>query len=125
MANVTVRVKDFTRVGPIVEQFAAIQGVGQHSVNYILGDQDAAKNKAVADAFRRARTLAATIAEGGGRTLGELNYASVDTFEQVRPMVMMGRAEAMAADAAAPPTEGFTPQRVTVSARVNASFNLR
>jgi uncharacterized protein len=123
-AGVSLRLKDFAQVGPIVQQMADIEGTGDHSVNYILEDMDEAKERATADAFRRARASAATVAEAGGRTLGELSYASVDTQEEVRPMMMMGRAEGMM-DAAAPPTAEFTPQRVTVNARVNALFNMR
>jgi hypothetical protein len=59
--------------------------------------------------------------------LGELSYASVDTFEQVRvvaPLPLMGRA--MGAAVAAPaPTEQFTPQQITVTAHVNALFTMK
>jgi uncharacterized protein YggE len=123
-ASVALRLKDFTQVGPVVQQLADVEGVGSHTVNYILEDLDEAKNRAVADAMRRARAAAAVAAEAGGRTLGELNHASVDAQEQARPMAMMARAE-VAADASPPPTAEFTPQRVVVTARVQAAFNLR
>ncbi|HWJ48511.1 MAG TPA: SIMPL domain-containing protein [Candidatus Udaeobacter sp.] len=80
------------------------------------------------DAYRRARNSAETVARASGRTLGDLSYASVDTFENPR-MVMPRMARAMAAaapNAATPaPTEDFTPQTVTVTAYVNALFNLK
>jgi hypothetical protein len=58
--------------------------------------------------------------------LGELSYASVDTFENQRmPITRMARPMAMAGAAPPPATEEFTPQTVTVTAHVNALFNLK
>jgi len=65
------------------------------------------------------------VARASGRTLGELSYASVDTFENVRPMPMAGRAMAMETRAAPAPTEEFTPQNITITAHVNAMFTLK
>jgi uncharacterized protein YggE len=89
---------------------------------------DEAKNHAVEDAYRRARNSAETVARASGRTLGDLSYASVYTFENPR-VVMPRMARAMAAaapNAATPaPTEDFSAQAVIVSAHVNALFNLK
>jgi uncharacterized protein YggE len=98
------------------------------SVSYTLEDMDAAKTRAVEDAYRRARESAAAVARAGGRTLGELSYASVDTFENVHIVASMaGHPMAnMRMEAAAPvPTEEFTPQNIVVTAHVNAMFTLR
>ncbi len=49
------------------------------------------------------------LANASGRTLGELSYASVDTFENIRVLApMQRRAMAMAAQGPAP-TEEFSP----------------
>jgi uncharacterized protein YggE len=96
------------------------------TLSYVLENIDEAKNRAVEDAYRRARNSAETIAHASGRGLGELSYASVDTFENVRmPMPRMARAMAAVANAAPAPTEEFTPQNVNVTAHVNALFNLK
>jgi len=88
---------------------------------------DAAKQRAVEDAFRRARAEAETVAKAGERQLGTLAYASVDTVEPIRPVgVAMMRAAPMAAQAApAPPTEGFSAHKITVTARVSTVFGLK
>jgi hypothetical protein len=59
--------------------------------------------------------------------VGELSYASIDTFENPRlPMPRVARAMSAMANAAPPaPTEEFSPQTVTVTAHVNALFNLK
>lgn len=123
-SNVSVKLKDFTKVGAVVEHLATLDVTSNQSLNYILENTDAAKLKAIDDAFQRARNEATAIAHAGDRTLGELAYASVDTQEQIRPMFAM-RAAAVAGAAEKAPTEEFTPQNVTVTARVNAVFALK
>ncbi|HKI26517.1 MAG TPA: SIMPL domain-containing protein [Candidatus Sulfotelmatobacter sp.] len=127
-SNVTLKLKDFTKVGPITQQLADANISETQTLNYTLQNVDDAKNKAVEDAYRRARNSADTLAHASGRALGELLYASVDTFEAPRlfaPRAMMAPMKAMAAAAPPAPTEEFTPQTVTVTAHVNALFNLK
>src|SRR5580658_3836844 len=125
--DVTLKLKDFSKIGSITQQLADADVSETQTVNYTLENIDEAKNKAVEDAYRRARNSADALARASGRTLGELSYASVDTFENQRtPIPRMARAMAGAANAALPaPTEEFTPQTVTVTAHVNALFNLK
>jgi hypothetical protein len=126
--DVTLKLKDFSKIGPITQQLAEANVSETQTLNYILENIDEAKNHAVEDAYRRARNSAETVAHASGRTLGDLSYASVDTFENPR-IVMPRMARAMGAaapNAAAPaPTEDFSAQTVTVSAHVNALFNLK
>ena len=124
--DVTLKLKDFSKIGPVTQQLAEANVSETQTLNYILDNIDDAKNKAVEDAYRRARNSADAIARASGRTVGELSYASVDTFDvprivgprMARPMAAMGAAPAA-------PTEEFTPQEVTVTAHVNALFNLK
>jgi uncharacterized protein len=125
--DVTLKLKDFSKIGPITQQLADANVSETQNLNYTLENIDEAKNKAVEDAYRRARNSADAIARASGRTVGELSYASVDTFENPRilsPLNGRGMAgKAMIAPAA--PTEEFTPQTVTVTAHVNALFTLK
>jgi uncharacterized protein len=124
--DVTLKLKDFSKIGPITQQLADANVSERQTLNYTLENVDEAKNKAVEDAYRRARNSAETLARASGRALGELSYASVDTFENQRmPVPHMARAMSAMANAAPPPTEEFTPQNVTVTAHVNALFNLK
>ena len=122
---VELKLKDFSKVGPIVEQLSGIDVTGNQSISYALEDVEAAKIKAVEDAFRHARSEADALAQASGRSLGELSYASIDSVEYPRPFVprpMMARA---AASAEPPPTAEFSPQNATVTARVSALFTLK
>lgn len=125
-ANVSLKLKDFSKIAPILQQLADADITENQSIQYTLEDMDAAKTKAVEDAYRRARDSANAVARASGRTLGELSYASVDTFENVRVIQSMARPMArMGAEEVPAPTEEFSPQSITVTAHVNAMFALR
>jgi uncharacterized protein len=125
IVNVSLKVKDFVKLGPISEQLADSAVSESQSITYTLDNMDQAKSKAVEDAYHRARAAADSVARAAGRSVGELSYASVDTFENVRPVPIMARAMAMKTEAAPAPTEEFTPQTVNVTAHVNALFTLK
>jgi uncharacterized protein YggE len=125
-SNVSVKLKDFAKIGPILQQLATTDISDNQQLSYALEDRGAAKSKAVEDAYRHARDSADAIARASGRAVGELVYASVDTFENpvpVRPLMMA--APRMAAEAVPPPTAEFTPQTVSITAHVNALFQLK
>ncbi len=128
-SSVTLKLKDFSKVAPIVQQLSDMDVTENQSLSYTLDNMDAAKLKAVQDAYERAHEEAQTVAKSGGRMLGELYYGSVDTYEQVRvvaPMAMKAmRAEVAGANQMPAPTEGFTPHEIVVTARVSAMFTMK
>jgi uncharacterized protein YggE len=125
-SSVVLKLKDFSKVAPLVEQLANTDITENQSLNYTLDNMDEAKIRAVQDAFGRARGEAEAVARAGGRSLGELSYSSVDTYEPSVPMPMRMKTMAARAEGAAPaPTEEFSPQKITVTARVNAVFAMR
>lgn len=126
-ADISVKLKDFSKIGPITEALANMDVTGNQSVSYMLDNMDAAKTKAVEDAVRRAHDEAAVVARAGGRTLGELSYAAVDVSERlpVRPMMMSAQAAGPGAVAAPPPTAEFGAQKITVNAHVDALYTMK
>ncbi len=80
--NVSVKLKDFAKIGPILQQLANADITDSQQLNYTLEDKDAAKSKAVEDAYRHARDSAEAVARAGARNVGDLIYASVDTFDR-------------------------------------------
>ncbi len=123
---VTVKLKDFSKVGSIVQQLSDLDVTQNQILSYTLENMEAAKTKAVEDALARARRSAAAVAQAGGRTLGELSSASVDVFEPRPILGAAPMARAMRAEGAAPPpTEEFSPGKITVTAHVNALFLLK
>ncbi len=125
--TVELRLKQFDKVGPLLDQLANMEITGDQTLQYIVENTESAKAKAVQNAMSRARAEAEAIAKAGNRTLGELVWASVDTFERIRPLYAAStESTAPRAMAAAPaPSEGFTPGAVTITARVDALFSLK
>ncbi len=125
--SLKLKEKDFAKSGPLLQAFAAIEETDNQSLTYNLENIDAAKQKAIEDAFNKAKSSAQTVAHAGGRLLGDLAYAPVDTYEQRPPVpVYAMKTRAMAGAEAAPaPSEGFTPNKITITAHVNALFNLK
>ena len=123
---VTLKLKDLAKAGDIVGTIGDQEWAENVNLSYVLENTDAAKLKAVEDAFRRAKSEAEGVARAGSRELGLLTYASVDTYEQVRPMIApMAQSMARAQMATEAPTQEFTPQTVTVTAKVSTMFSLK
>lgn len=127
VSDVTLKLRDFAKVGALTEQLADIEDTQNQSVNYILEDIEQAKAKASEDALKKARNQAASVATAGGRTLGELLYASVDVNQAtiVPVFAQAAMARSAAPMATPPPMADFTPQTVTINAHVNALFALK
>ncbi len=124
--DVTLKLKDFGKVAPVTQQLADANVSESQTLSYTLESVDQAKDKAIEDAYRRARASAEVLAHASGRVLGELSYASIDTYEPQRPIYPHPMAmRAMTAAATPAPNEEFTPQTVTVTAHVNALFILK
>lgn len=126
--NISIKLKDFSKIGPITQGLADMQDLtGDQSLSYLLDDMEAAKIKAVEDALPRARAAADAVARFSGRTLGELSYASVDTYEPspVRPMVFSKQANVGTMAAPPAPTAEFGAQKITITAHVNALYMLK
>jgi uncharacterized protein len=123
--GVTLKLKDFAKIGPIVQQLTDLDLTDSQSISYTLDNMEAAKAKAVADAYHKARATAEVIANASSRTLGDLIQASVDSFEPgPRPLMTFAKLGTPAA-APPPPIEQFTPETITVTAHVNAIFALK
>jgi uncharacterized protein YggE len=126
-SDVTLKLRDFTKIGALTEQLANVEDTQNQSVNYTLEDIEQAKAKASEDALKKARNQAGAVATAGGRTLGELLYASVDVSQTniVPMMYAQSMARGAAPMATPPPMADFTPQTVTINAHVNALFALK
>ena len=127
-SDITLKLRDFTKIGALTEQLADIEDTQNQSVNYTLEDIEQAKAKASEDALKKARNQASAVATAGGRALGELLYASVDVNQaNIVPIMyaQSGMARSAAPAATPPPMAEFTPQTVTINAHVNALFALK
>jgi len=127
-SSISIKFKDFAKVGPLTDDLFNLDVTDSQSVSYILEDMNAAKVKAVEDAMQKTRQLAKAVADSSGHALSTLSYASVDVSEPgpiIRPMMMKAAPAAFGAAAPPPPTDEFTPQKITVNAHVNALYNMQ
>jgi len=123
--SVSLKLKDFAKVGPIVGQLSDLDVTQNQALSYILENPGVAKERAVEDAYHKAREEALTLARASGRALGELSYASVDVQQMGTPVPVMAGLARRAQVAEPAPTTEFTPQKITVTAHVNALFLLK
>ena len=124
-ANISVKLRDFSKIGSLSEGLGALD-VTNTSISYMLENMQSAKIKAVEDALQKVRDEANAVAQSSGRALGELSYASVDTYEPQPVGPMMARAAIAGAEAAPPPPPAeFGAEKITVTAHVNALYNLK
>lgn len=126
---VSIKLHDFSKVGALTQAMAQIDSTENQSLEYTLQDVEAAKIKATEDAMHKAHNEANAVAVAGGRTLGQLLYASVDVTQNVilpvPVMRSMATAAPLGANQVAPVTENFTPKSVTISAHVNAMYEMK
>ncbi len=126
-SQVTVKIHDFTKLGPIIEGSSQTDTTNSLNLSYTLENIELAKGKAVEDAYQKARHNAEALGRAGGRAVGAMSYASVDVNEimfQPRPMMMKAQVLNRAAEEPSP-VQDFTPSQVTITAHVNVLFQLK
>ena len=126
--NVTVKLKDFAKIGPVTEALAGLGAATGQNMSYDLADIDAAKQKAIDKAYQRARSYAETLAKASGKQLGAMMSATIDVQQAMQVMpyarVAMAYSQDKSVNGSPAPTEDFQAQKIKVTAHVNAVFAL-
>src|SRR5690242_14306781 len=94
-SNVTIKLKDFKKIPPLLQGFSTIEETENQSFNYSLEQIEEAKSKAVQNAYQRAKVYAMALAQASGRSLGDMTSANIDIREGGRIIPMMTRNMAM------------------------------
>ena len=76
--EITLRVRDFSKLGPILEGSVEDGITDFRSLTYSLWDEEAAKQKAVAEAMKHAIGRATAALESKGQKIGALRFANLD-----------------------------------------------
>lgn len=139
--NVVLRIRDFSKIGPILDG-SVEDGVSDfRSLTYSLADEEAAKKQAVAEAMRRAVGRASIALEQKGQKLGALRYMSLDvkqlagvaqlqsfpsyaTTESIMVASLSGGASKQKHEVPPPPPPP-QPQKIAVSASVQCAFQIQ
>jgi hypothetical protein len=129
--GVTLRVRDFSRVGALIDESVEEGIVDFRSLTFSIEDEEAAKQRAIAEATRRAEARARAALSDSGRKLGALRYMSVDVQQpvgivQLEAGTIGALAEARAtAMTAAPPPPPVAPEKIRITATVSCVFQLQ
>jgi uncharacterized protein YggE len=76
--EITLRVHDFSKLGPILEGSVEDGITDFRSLTYSLSDEEAAKQKAVSEAMKHAVGRATAALEPKGQKVGSLRFANLD-----------------------------------------------
>ncbi|HET9407294.1 MAG TPA: SIMPL domain-containing protein [Candidatus Sulfotelmatobacter sp.] len=137
--NVVLRIRDFSRIGSILDGSVEDSIADLRSLTYSLADEESAKKLAVAEAMRRAMGRASIALEQKGQKLGALRYMSLD----VRQLVGVAQLQSMELvpvevesagiegglvkkdKMAVSPLPMSQPQKIAVNATVQCAFQIQ
>jgi hypothetical protein len=137
--HVVLRIQDFSKVGPIMDESVQDGIADFRSLTYQLSNEEAAKQKAVADAMHRATGRATVALEQTKQKLGParsvslevqdlvgiaqirgLQYEALDSLEvRSSGAGIFGTAKKMAAPPPPPPVQ---PEKITTTASIQCVF---
>lgn len=131
--QITLRVRDFAKLAPLLDESVQDEITDFRSLTYSLEDEEAAKQKAVAEAMKRAIGRASAALEQKGQKVGALRYASLDVkqlagvarLETMQVAEVSGALTESRRVATPPPPPVVRPERITVSATVQGAFQIQ
>lgn len=138
---VVLKVQDFSKVGPIMDDSVQDGIIDFRSLTYSLANEEAAKKKAVADAMQRALGRATVALEQTRQKLGPARSVNLEVtnlvgIAQIRESDVYALAELTNgvmgggggifshAKTAPPPPPPVRPEKITISANVQCVFQI-
>ncbi len=134
--TVTLRVRDLAKVPLVIDDAVESEVAEFRSAAYSLADEEAAKQKAVAEAMRRAQQRAKVAVAENGRQLGTLRYAKLDVslqwplpadiaFFSAGVWPPAEPEQAMRAAVPPPPPPPITPQKIKIAATAQCIYQIQ
>lgn len=141
--QITLKVRDFSKLGPILEGSVEDGITDFRSLTYSLANEEAAKQKAVAEAMRRAVGRAQAALEQKGQKVGTLRFANLDVKQltgvsrmdvyQMTQCAGLAQTVSVSAEregsskkmSLPPPPPIPQPEKITVSAMVQCAFQIQ
>ncbi len=137
--HVTLKVQDFSKVGPIMDD-AVQDGIADfRSLTYSLANEEAAKKKAVADAMQRALGRATVALEQTHQKLGSARFVNLEVrnmigIAEIRGLTMIEENESSGGGSglfsahrktmAPPPAPPVQPGKINVTATIQCVFQI-
>ncbi len=140
--QITLKVRDFSKLGPLLEDSVEDGITDFRSLTYSLADEEAARQHAAAAAMRSAMGRATAVLEQKGQKVGALRFANLDVKQIVgaSSMNVYSLAEynteaststggggwfGSAKKVAPPPPPSAQPEKITVTATVQCAFQIQ
>jgi uncharacterized protein len=135
-SQIVVKVRDFTKLGPIMDESVTDEITDFRSLTYSLADEEVGKQRAVADAMRRATGRANAALAEKGQKAGALRFANIDVT-QIRSVVRMPVADQTVEVQRMPPVKYkdlsqmtalnapvINPEKIMLRATVQCAFQI-
>lgn len=131
--RIVLKVREFSKLGAIMDDSVQDGIVDFRSLTYSLSDEEAAKQKAVAEAMKRAIGRANAALEQKGQKVGALKFATLD----VKQLTGVAEVQVFAQTAEVssgtffknkippPPPPVPHPEKITVTATVQCAFQIQ
>jgi len=138
--QIVLKVHDFAKLGAILEDSVSGDVTTLRSLTYSLADEEEAKQRAVAEAMKRAVGRATAALDQKGQNVGTLRFASIDVKQIVGVTRMEMQSFSGAAEtievtagsypnsrnkAAPPPPPLPQPEKIKVSATIQCAFQIQ
>jgi uncharacterized protein YggE len=134
--QVVLKVRDFSKLGAIMDESVTDEITDFRSLTYSLSDEEAAKERAVSEAMRRAIGRATAALAQKGQKIGTLRFANLDVRQLVGvaqysvASLSLNTVEVSSGGysqkrAATPPPSLPRPEKITVSATVQCAFQIQ
>jgi len=120
--QVNVKIRDISRVGDVLGAVTEAGANAIYGVNFTVADPAALEAEARAQAMQDAAKRAASLAELGNVTLGEVKVISEVVGQPVMPLGMGGGGAAMEQAASAP---GISPGQLSYQVQVQVTYNIQ
>jgi len=129
--QIVLKVRDFAKLGALLDESVQDEITDFRSLTYSLVDEEAAKQKAVAEAMKRAIGRANAALEQKGQKVGALRFANLDVKELVGlehveffPFLKEELVVHKLPPPPPPPPLLGHPEKITVSATVQCAFQI-
>jgi len=135
--HVALKVRDFSKVGPIMDDSVQEGVVDFRSLTYSLADEEVAKQKAVADAMQRALGRATVALQQSKQKLGPTRYVNLEVRNLVgvseveMPSISVNSIDSLSlfgarkmAPPPPPPPPPVRPGKIAITATVQCVFQI-
>jgi uncharacterized protein len=139
--QIAVKVRDFSKLGAMLEDSVSGEITSLRSLAYSLADEEAAKQRAVSEAMKRAVGRATAALDQKGQKVGTLRFATIDVKQivgvrRVEMESLYSTAETIEVTSGVASTYGRTrapapppplpqPQKITVNASIQCAFQIQ